>query len=189
MRHLFIALMTLCALCLQAQVIDDIYGGPEPQPTSREMKEHQKALQRQVDSVGHTRAIIALERGYWVLLADRINVGFTGYTVSGLNGNTNFVFQQAQSGMVQFAFNHGAPGLNGMGGMTLEGRVSHVQQKTDKKGNIRYGFSLVGEDINAQVDVTVYAGSDYAQAIVTPAFSGPVLTVNGRLMPYIRPRK
>jgi len=60
--------------------------------------------------------------------------------------------------------------------------------RVDKKGNIRYTYSITGEDISAQVDITVYAGTDYAQAIVEPTFSGPRITVNGRLVPYIRPR-
>lgn len=189
----------IAVLSTQAQVVDDIYGdkvdltivtpAQQDKASKQAQKEHQKLMKQRVDSLGHAKATQALERGYWVIVADRINVGYTGYTVSGLNTNSNFVFQQAQDGMVQFAFNHGGPSINGLGGMTLEGKISGEKMRTDKKGNIIYTYSIMSTDINAQITVTVFAGTDYAEALVQPTFDGPRMTLTGRLVPYIRPRK
>lgn len=202
-KTLLICLLAMLGVTGKSQVADDVYADRSQKDTvtlnivspanldkstKKQRKAEQKRLRQRVDSLGHAKAGVALERGYWVILAERINVGRTGYTVNGLNGNSNFVFQQAQEGMVQFAFNHGRPGLNGMGGMTLEGKVGNVQLRTDKNGNVNYTYTLIGNDINAQVDVMVYHDSDYAQAVVTPTFSGPQITIYGRLVPYIRPR-
>lgn len=199
MRHWILAIVLFGALTAPAQVVDEIYDNQvdlmvltpaqQDKTSKKAQKEHQKKMKQRVDSLGHAKAATALERGYWVVVADRINVGYTGYTVSGLNGNTNFVFQQAQEGMVQFAFNDGRPSMNGLGGMTLEGKVNDVQMRTDKKGNIIYSYYIKSTDINAKVTVTVYAGSDYAEALVQPIFSGPRMSLYGRLVPYIRPRK
>ena len=199
MKHLTLVIAMLGVMLAQAQVADDIYGdnvdltivtpAKQDKDTKKAEKEHKKLMKQRVDSLGHAKAAAALERGYWVIVADRINVGNMGYTVSGLNTNTNFVFQQAQEGMVQFAFNHGGPSMNGLGGMTLEGKVSNVKSNTDKKGNILYSYSIMSTDINAQITVTVFAGTDYAEALVQPTFSGPRMTLQGRLVPYIRPRK
>ncbi len=203
MRNIAILALLMAALAVQAQVTDDIYAtkqGDDVQlsvitpakpdkTTKQDQKAREKRLKERVDSLGHAKAAAALERGYWVLLADRINVGYTGYTAAGLNGNSNFIFQQAGEGMIQTAFNQASPGLNGMGGMTLQGNVSGVKMSVDKKGNIHYAYSIFSQDISAQVDITVYAGTDYAQAIVEPTFSGPRITVSGRLVPYIRPRQ
>ena len=198
MRKLIVIFVLFGAMLAQAQVVDEIYSdqvdltivtpAQQDKASKKAQKEHQKQMKQRVDSLGHAKAAMALERGYWVIVADRINVGRMGYTVSGLNSNTNFVFQQAQEGMVQFAFNDGRPSMNGLGGMTLEGKVSDVKMRTDKKGNITYSYTILSADINAQVIVTVYAGSDYAEALVLPAFSGPRMTLSGRLVPYIRPR-
>ena len=198
MRNLIVIFVLFGAMLAQAQVVDDIYGdqvdltivtpAQQDKASKKAQKEHQKQMKQRVDSLGHAKAAAALERGYWVIVADRINVGYTGYTVSGLNGNTNFVFQQAQEGMVQFAFNDGRPSMNGLGGMTLEGKINGVKMRTDKKGNIIYSYSIMSTDINAQVTVTVFAGTDYAEALVQPTFSGPRMTLSGRLVPYIRPR-
>lgn len=194
MRNFWSILLLVCALCVQGQEIDDIYApktssGISPSSSAvKQQKSREQQLKQRVDSLGHAKAAQALERGYWVLLADRINVGQMSYTATGLNPNSNFVFQQSQEGLVQTAYNQADPGFNGMGGITLAGHVGNVRLRTDKKGNLYYSYSLVGEDINAQVDVTVYAGSDYAQAIVQPIIDGPRLTFNGRLVPYIRPR-
>ncbi len=199
MKHWILLVAMMGALLAQGQVVDDIYGdnvdltivtpAQQDKDSKNAQKEHKKLMKQRVDSLGHAKAAAALERGYWVIVADRINVGYTGYTVSGLNGNTNFVFQQAQEGMVQFAFNHGGPSINGLGGMTLEGKISGVKMRTDKKGNIIYSYSIMSTDINAQVTITVFAGTDYAEALVQPTFSGPRMTLSGRLVPYIRPRK
>ena len=198
MRKLIVIFVLFGAMLVQAQVVDEIYGdqvdltivtpAQQDKASKKAQKGHQKQMKQRVDSLDHAKAAMALERGYWVIVADRINVGRMGYTVSGLNSNTNFVFQQAQEGMVQFAFNDGRPSMNGLGGMTLEGKVSDVKMRTDKKGNITYSYTILSADINAQVIVTVYAGSDYAEALVLPAFSGPRMTLSGRLVPYIRPR-
>ncbi len=199
MKNWILLVAMMGALLAQGQVVDDIYGdnvdltivtpAQQDKDSKNAQKEHKKLMKQRVDSLGHAKAAAALERGYWVIVADRINVGYTGYTVSGLNGNTNFVFQQAQEGMVQFAFNHGGPSINGLGGMTLEGKISGVKMRTDKKGNIIYSYSIMSTDINAQVTITVFAGTDYAEALVQPTFSGPRMTLSGRLVPYIRPRK
>ena len=61
--------------------------------------------------------------------------------------------------------------------------------RTDKKGNIIYTYNIMSTDINAQITVTVFAGTDYAEALVQPTFDGPRMTLTGRLVPYIRPRK
>lgn len=199
MRHILMAIAMTIALMAPAQVVDEIYGNdvdltiitPAQQDKSDKptQKQRKKQLQQRVDSVGHARALAALERGYWVVVADRINVGSTGYTVSGLNGNSNFVFQQAQEGMVQFAFNHGMPSMNGLGGMSLEGKVKNERARTDKKGKVTYDYDIFGLDIDAHVTVYLDGGSDYAEVVVQPAISGPRLTYHGRLVPYIRPRK
>ena len=199
MKHWILLVAMMGAFLAQAQVVDDIYGdnvdltivtpAQKDNESKNAQKEHKKLMKQRVDSLGHAKAAAALERGYWVIVADRINVGYTGYTVSGLNGNTNFVFQQAQEGMVQFAFNDGRPSINGLGGMTLEGKISDVKMRTDKKGNIIYSYSIRSSDIHAQITVTVYAGTDYAEALVQPTFSGPRISLHGRLVPYIRPRK
>ena len=137
MRNIAILALLMAALAVQAQVTDDIYAtkqGDDVQlsvitpakpdkTTKQDQKAREKRLKERVDSLGHAKAAMALERGYWVLLADRINVGYTGYTAAGLNGNSNFIFQQAEEGMVQTAFNMSNPGPNGMGGMTLQGNV------------------------------------------------------------------
>ncbi len=200
MRIVCIMLALALACGARAQMPDDIYGDIRDESTAaasvkpgnvagQEKKARDKWLKQRVDSMGHAKAAAALERGYWVLLADRVNVGYTGYTASGLDGNSNFIFQQAGEGVIQTAFNQASPGLNGMGGMTLQGNVSGVKMSVDKKGNIHYAYSIFSQDISAQVDVMVYAGTDYAQAVIDPTFSGPRITVSGRLVPYIRPRQ
>ena len=75
----------LGVMLAQAQVADDIYGdnvdltivtpAKQDKDTKKAEKEHKKLMKQRVDSLGHAKAAAALERGYWVIVADRINVG------------------------------------------------------------------------------------------------------------------
>ena len=180
-----------------AQEIDDIYATKDGevnlevvtpakpvQETKKERKEREKRLKMLNDSVAHNLAVRALQKGYWVLLADRITLGRSAYSMYGLSNNSNFIFQQGDDGMVQVAFNQVNPGLNGLGGITLEGKVANVKLTTDKKGNIHYSYHISSTEINALVYVTVYSNSGNAEAYVDSTFGPGRLTLYGKIVPY-----
>lgn len=192
-----ILLLLTCSFYAHTQVFDDIYGDTrsrvETEKSSKsqaqeQRKEHEKQLQMLNDSVAHQRAKNALNNGHWVLMANRITIGRTAYTIPGLQDNANFVFQQGNKGMVQVALNGISPGLNGLGGITLEGGVSGIKCSTDGKGNIYYDYHISSTEINAHIFITVYAGGSEAQAVVDSTFDSGQLTLYGRLVPYMQSR-
>ncbi|MBO7609328.1 MAG: DUF4251 domain-containing protein [Muribaculaceae bacterium] len=199
MKKIFIiiALLATSILCADAQVVDDIYGdagsdvklemvtpAKQVKETKQERKQREKELRALNDSVAHNRAVRGLQNGRWVLLADRITVGRTAYTVYNIDSNANFLLQQDKDGMVQVAYNRINPGVNGLGGITLQGKVGGVRMETDKKGNITYSYSLSSTEISAHVTITVFAGSGNAQAFVDSTFGPGSLTIYGKLVPY-----
>ena len=199
MKKIFIlsALLAASTLSIDAQVIDDIYGdnnsdvklevvtpATQVKETKQERKKREKELRALNDSVAHNRAIRGLQNGRWVLLADRITVGRRAYTVYNIDSNANFLLQQDNEGMVQVAYNKINPGVNGLGGITLQGKVSGVRIETDKKGNINYSYHINSTEISAHIPVTVYANSGNARAIVDSTFGSGTLTIYGKLVPY-----
>ena len=199
MKKIFIlsALLAASTLSIDAQVIDDIYGdnnsdvklevvtpATQVKETKQERKKREKELRALNDSVAHNRAIRGLQNGRWVLLADRITVGRRAYTVYNIDSNANFLLQQDNEGMVQVAYNKINPGVNGLGGITLQGKVSGVRIETDKKGNINYSYHINSTEISAHITVTVYANSGNARAIVDSTFGSGTLTIYGKLVPY-----
>ncbi|MBR1804065.1 MAG: DUF4251 domain-containing protein [Muribaculaceae bacterium] len=190
-----IMLILACSFYTHAQVIDDIYGDngtsietDQSSKNNKERKEYEKQLKMLNDSVAYKRAINALNNGHWVLLADRISLNYTAYTIPGLQNNANFVLQQGTKGMVQVALSGIDPGLNGLGGITLEGGVSGMKISNDDKGNIYYDYHISSTEINAHVFITVYGGGNDAQAVIDSTFDSSQLTLYGRLVPYMQSR-
>ena len=176
-------------LSVHSQVVDDLYGtAPATERVEANAKDAKKVQQARLqalnDSVAHVRAARALKKGYWVLQADRITMGNAAYPATSLNENANFVFQQGDQAMVQVAFNGASPGLNGVGGITLDGKTSNVKLKGSLDGDLYVSFHVTGLNINADVFITVYKGGNRAQAIVVPTFDSGQMTLYGKLVPY-----
>lgn len=203
MKKIFIlsALLAASVLCVDAQEIDDIYGdgnsdiklevvtpAKQVKESKQQRKQREKELRALNDSVAHNRAIRGLQNGRWALLADRITVGRMAYTVYNIDSNANFLLQQNDDGMVQVAYNKMNPGVNGLGGITLKGKVRKVRMETDKKGNINYSYHISSTEISAHVTITVYANSGNACATVDSTFGPGTLTIYGKLVPYNQAR-
>lgn len=135
------------------------------------------------DSVVFMQAINAVRDGSWALEAS--NVTFDNGVTRFVTESTNFVSVNDGEGTVQTAFNNSnINSPNGLGGITLEGRVSGEEITTDKEGNIYLNYSIQGADISATVSVVITANTNQATATVNPNFSSRQMTLSGYIYPY-----
>ncbi len=149
--------------------------------SKKEIKEREKRLRELTDDVAFAKASNSLRRGYFVLLAENIQIGRMGYRHYGINSNSNFVLVQDEDGIIQCAFNTGRPGANGLGGWTGRGYVRNKTIKYDKNGDVHLQYQLVGGNVNVDVFITLYHNSEYAMAHIT---GGAEMTIYGRILPY-----
>ncbi len=168
---------------------DDVYVIEETNPipaneTKKERKERIKKDKDIVDSVFHLKALKAVRDGYFVIQATEVHNSY-GQITLGLNDNTNFLLMQGDKGIFQVAFNNMNPGLNGLGGVTLHGKISNVSIKEDKNGNAYITYFMVGRNMNANVMITLYKGGDQAYATIDPTMSSGRISIRGRLVPYV----
>ena len=135
------------------------------------------------DSIQFVQAINAIRNGSWALEAS--NVTFNNGVTRFVTASTNFVSVDDGQAVVQTAFNNSnINSPNGLGGITLEGRVIGEELKMDKEGNVYYNYSIQGADISATVNVVVTAHSNQATATVNPNFSSNQMTFSGYIYPY-----
>ncbi len=191
-------LLTLCAIisigfCATAQTPDEIdietsdvqlqvITPAEPvQETEQEIKEREKKLREHNDEVAYAKAANSLRRGYFVLLADNIQIGNTGYRHYDISANSNFILAQDEDGIIQFALNMGNPGVNGLGGWTGKGTIRKKSIKYDDNGDVYLQYHLTGIQVDAYVHITLYHDSNRAVARVS---GGPDLTIYGTILPY-----
>jgi hypothetical protein len=189
---LFFTLVMAALICVpgnvMAQNYDDIYVIEETDPipaneTKKERKERIKKDHEIVDSVFHLKALRAIQDGYFVLQATQVN-NMYGHYALGLNDNTNFLLTQGDKGIFQVTYNTMSPGYNGLGGLTLHGRISNVNITVDKKGNDIITYHMIGRSMNAFVTITLFKESDQAIANIDPTLGRGRITMRGRLVPY-----
>ena len=135
------------------------------------------------DYIQFVQAINAIRNGSWALEAS--NVTFNNGVTRFVTASTNFVSVDDGQAVVQTAFNNSnINSPNGLGGITLEGRVIGEELKMDKEGNVYYNYSIQGADISATVNVVVTANSNQATATVKPNFNSNQMTLSGYIYPY-----
>lgn len=155
---------------------------------SSSKRSSEKAAEKRItalqDSVAGVHAVRALKDCHFVLLADRISFGPRGQVFNNPRPETNFLYMLGDEGVVQFAFENGRLGLNGLGGITCKGRVNNLKILVDKKGDTRVKYSLFGANVSAQVDIVLYKNSDEARALVSGNFNSGSMTIYGKVKPY-----
>ena len=135
------------------------------------------------DSVQYLQAIAALKSGSWALEAS--NVTFNNGASNLVTESTNFISINDGTATVQTALdNSNIYSPNGLGGITLTGRVGNEEMRIDRYGNIYYNFGIYGSEISATVSIMLSAGSNQATATVSPNFNSNNLSMSGNIYPY-----
>lgn len=154
------------------------FAESNPQELSKEQK---ALLQAKLDSIVHQEAIDAINNKAFTLEADQVTFkyGQTAYVAS----NTNFVSLNGDDAVVQVAFNIPLSGLNGIGGITVDGTVSNYDIKSEKNGDTLVSMSVTGVGISATVYIRLYKDSDKASVSILPNFNSNNLSLSGHIVP------
>lgn len=196
MKKLLLTLSVILATatCAMAQQPDEVEGitddnvkleiitPAEPVvETEQEVKEREKRLREHNDDVAYAKAANSMRRGYFVLVADNIQIGNSGYRHYDISSNSNFVLVQGDDGIVQYALTTGSPGVNGLGGWTGKGTVRNKRIKFDDNGDVYYQYQLISGNVNADVNITLFHNSKRAVVRIT---GGVPITMYGEILPY-----
>lgn len=134
------------------------------------------------DSIAGLQAGDAIKNASFVLEADAVT--FRRGTRVFVNSTTNFISVRGDRAVVQVSPSYSYSGPNGVGGITVDGKVSDVRVSEDKIGNTHYSMNVTGIMISARVDIVIIADSSKAYATVTPNFSSNTVRLDGRIVPY-----
>ena len=186
-QYLLILLLLLSAICSGASAQERKMTRKEKEAAWRAERLRKRAAEERVeihnDSVQYMQAIAALKNGSWALEAS--NVSFNNGVSNLVTENTNFVSINDGTATVQTALNNSnVYSPNGLGGITLTGRVTNEEMRVDRYGNVYYSFGIFGSEISATVSVILSAGSNQASATVSPNFNSSNLSMSGYIYPY-----
>ena len=186
-QYLLILLLLLSAICSGASAQERKMTRKEKEAAWRAERLRKRAAEERVeihnDSVQYMQAIAALKNGSWALEAS--NVSFNNGVSNLVTENTNFVSINDGTATVQTALNNSnVYSPNGLGGITLTGRVTNEEMRVDRYGNVYYSFGIFSSEISATVSVILSAGSNQASATVSPNFNSSNLSMSGYIYPY-----
>ena len=144
-------------------------------------RDAEKAREKREEAQAYANAVQAINNRKFVLEADRITFkrGRSAFVTS----NTNFVLLNGEKASVQVAFNGPYAGPNGIGGITVDGRVGEIKTTTDKKGNVNCNFNVVGVGISAQVSIRLTHDTNNASVTINPNFNSNRLSLDGKVIP------
>lgn len=134
------------------------------------------------DSIDLSEAVSAVTSSSFVLEAD--NITFPNGRSVFVNSGTNFISVNGDRAVVQISPSSFDPGPNGVGGITVDGRVSEMKAVKDRKGRITISLNVLGANISAQINIFITADSSQATATVSPNFNSNTIWLYGEIVPY-----
>lgn len=186
-QYLLLVLLLLSVFCCEASAQEKKMTRKEKEAAWRAERLRKRAAEERIeihnDSVQYLQAIAALKSGSWALEAS--NVTFNNGASNLVTESTNFISINDGTATVQTALdNSNIYSPNGLGGITLTGRVGNEEMRIDRYGNIYYNFGIYGSEISATVSIMLSAGSNQATATVSPNFNSNNLSMSGNIYPY-----
>ncbi len=139
-------------------------------------------LEAAQDSLIHARAVKVLRDRQFVLEADRI-IPKSGRTFN-VNSMTNFLMVNGDRATIQVASTSTVnPGPNGVGGITLEGRITELRITDESYGGLTMNMTVAGNALSAAVTITLTGSGDIATATIRPTFNSNRAEMRGRIVP------
>ena len=183
-----IPMLILMSLSLAGMAQDKTTRQERIDQWKNDMKEFQRRsaperdAQAAVDTLIWRQAGAAVNSRSFVLEAESIT--FRDGTRIYVNSTTNFISVKGDRGVVQISPSSFIAGPNGVGGVTVDGTVCDMSVSSDKKGVVHVHMNISGVGISAQVDISLYPGSNDAYAVISPNFNSQTIRLEGRLVPY-----
>ncbi len=138
--------------------------------------------QAAIDTLSWLQAQSAMKDSSFVVEADAVTFKY-GTRVQ-VNSTTNFVSLDGDRAVIQVSPSYAYSGLNGVGGITVEGVASNVKITYDKKGRMHFKMDVIGRGVNATVSISAYPGSNRVTVDISPTFNSNDIRLEGYLLPY-----
>lgn len=145
-----------------------------------QQKAARHAAEARQDSIAFADASNALAAGDFVLEGSYLT-GRTGRRIY-VNSSTNFISVRDGQAVLQVSPANGG-GPNGVGGISLTGRLSDVTIKTLNNGELQYRANVNGTALSANIILSLIPGSNRASATIMPNFNSLNVTLEGTLLP------
>lgn len=187
MKQFLIFLLSITAVCSFEDAASQNLGSREIEvrqenridsrkSAKKSSKKEQRAAEREV---AYVSALALLDARDFVLEGNKLSMP-DGSSLA-VFSDVNYIMMKGDKAVVQV--NPGiSGGPNGMGGITLEGSVIDFQRTRDKRGNVKLKYTVMTTGGSAEVELTLMAGGDKANATITPKLRSARVIMFGKLL-------
>ncbi|NLR90290.1 MULTISPECIES: DUF4251 domain-containing protein [Flammeovirga] len=147
----------------------------------KKAKEQKKAERQALEEIAHNAAVVAIDSQSFVLEANQL-YDRRGRTVN-VQSNINFLKVEGDVGVLQIGSAY-LIGWNGVGGITVDGRISDWKvEKDEKTGRTKVSFNIMGTTLTARVIYDLDGSGNFCNATINGVFSAGQLKMRGVLVP------
>lgn len=186
MKRIFVLFLSAASLCSLSEVEAQRIGGHqievrvenqiEQKGSKKSNKKRERAAQKEV---AFQSALALVNARDFVLEANKLSMP-DGSSVA-VFSDVNYLMMNGDKAVIQV--NPGiSGGPNGMGGITLEGRVVDLSQETDKRGNVILRYTVMSTGGSAEVELMLLSGDERANATVTPKMHSTRVIMFGKML-------
>lgn len=143
-------------------------------------RQTRKAMQAYEDSIRFAATVESMRNMDFVLEADRL-VLKRGENVM-VTSMTNFVSVKDDRAVIQVAPFSG-PGVNGVGGVTVDGNISDVDFRVSRKGTVSLSMYVSGAVASCKITFTLPKNGTTATVRIDPNYSSNDISLVGRIVP------
>ena len=97
--------------------------------------------------------------------------------------NLNFISVKGDQALIQVSPVDSGGGPNGVGGVTVDGRIINVERRVDKRGNTTLSINVMGRAISASVTFTIPKGGNNTSVRISPTLNSNTITLYGEIVP------
>lgn len=132
------------------------------------------------DSLSYVEAMNAIDSMDFVFEANML-VFKRGGTAR-VYSNLNFISVKGDQALIQVSPVDSGGGPNGVGGVTVDGRIINVERRVDKRGNTTLSINVRDGDL-ASVTFTIPKGGNNTSVRISPTLNSNTITLYGEIVP------
>ncbi|WP_044206359.1 DUF4251 domain-containing protein [Flammeovirga sp. OC4] len=146
----------------------------------KKAKQLAKKQAKAEEEARYKMAFEAMKTQNFVLQANQVYDRYGN--IAQVTNTINFIKMEGNSCVVQLGF-EGIVGYNGVGGITLDGKISDLKVTENEHGGLQMSFNVQGSIMQAAVRINLNGADNWADATVRAQTNNTEVKFRGNVMP------
>ncbi|KXX71537.1 DUF4251 domain-containing protein [Flammeovirga sp. SJP92] len=146
----------------------------------KKAKELAKKQAKAEEQARYQMAFEAMKGQNFVLQANQVYDRYGN--IAQVTNTINFIKMEGETCVVQLGF-EGIIGFNGVGGITLDGKISELKVTENEHGGLQLSFNVQGSMMQASIRINLNGADNWADATVRAQTTNTEVRFRGNVIP------